>query len=570
MSFLYFVIMVGVLVFFHEFGHFIVAKAFDVKVVRFSIGFGPRLIGFTRGETEYVICMLPLGGYVQMLGHDFADLDSVDKQELGRALMAKPIWQRSLVILAGPVFNLILPVIIYFVVGLTQTVAPPALIGEVFDETPAAKAGLQPGDKILSIQGEPVRYWHELTDHVYDAYDQPLKFSFERDGKQLEATITPEKKTSTDFLGLNVRTYGMIGIHQGTYGPTLALAGAESPAKAQGLKSFDRVLAVNGQPIKRYDELESLIRASNGAPMELLVLHPTPISTDFGMFYGVDARKLTVTPKPDAQGQYSLGITRAEMVVSRVAPESAALKAGLAAGDRILSVNGKPYSSWSLMVTQLHNAINEVILKRATDDKTPIEVPFKVSYEREGQTYETTLIPTVKALTGKAKQEGFKIEIGWGHIAHVIAPDPIELPFGTRFTYAAKTSVTETGGYIKMMVLGLVRMVQGRVGMDSLGGPILIGELAAQAGEAGIEPFLRMMALISINLAIFNMVPIPVLDGGQLTLFAIEAVKRGPLSHRTRQIAAYIGFTLIVMLMLLAFKNDIERNWDRIVEAVQG
>ena len=104
----------------------------------------------------------------------------------------------------------------------------------------------------------------------------------------------------------------------------------------------------------------------------------------------------------------------------------------------------------------------------------------------------------------------------------------------------------------------------------SLGGPILIGELAAQAGEAGIEPFLRMMALISINLAIFNLVPIPVLDGGQLTLFAMEAVKRGPLSYRTRQIAAYIGFTLIVMLMLLAFKNDIERNWDRIVETIQG
>lgn len=569
MSFLYFIIMVGGLVFFHELGHFLVAKLFDVKVIRFSIGFGPRLIGFTYGETEYVICMLPLGGYVQMLGSDFADLDAVDKGELGRALMAKPIWKRSLVILAGPAFNIILPIIIYFIVGLTETTAPPALIGEVFDETPAAKAGLQPGDRIVSIQGDKISYWHELTDHVYDAYEQPLKFVYERDGKQITATLTPEKKTSTDFLGLNVRTYGMIGIHQGAYGATVALDGADSPAKAQGIQSFDRVLAVNGKQIKRYDELESLIRGSKGQPLELLILRPTPVPKDFGMFYGIDAKTLKVQPQL-RDGTYKLGITRAEMVVSRVAPESAALKAGLQPGDRVLSLNGKQYGSWSLMLTNIHNAINEVILKRPKDSKDPIIVPFELEYEREGQRFKTTLTPSVKEMTGKAKQEGFKIDVGWGHIAHVIAPEPIPFPFGQRLVYSAQSSITETGGYIKMMVLGLVRMVQGRVGMDSLGGPILIGELAAQAGEAGIEPFLRMMALISINLAIFNLVPIPVLDGGQLTLFAMEAVKRGPLSYRTRQIAAYIGFTLIVMLMLLAFKNDIERNWDRIVETIQG
>lgn len=149
-------------------------------------------------------------------------------------------------------------------------------------------------------------------------------------------------------------------------------------------------------------------------------------------------------------------------------------------------------------------------------------------------------------------------------------PDDVAFPFGRRIVQAGKTSVSETGEYIKMMVMGLVRMAQGRVGCDSVGGPILIGELAAQAGEAGIEPFLRMMALISINLAIFNLVPIPVLDGGQLALFAIEAIKRGPLSFRTRQIAAYIGFALIVMIMVLAFKNDIERNWDRIVDYISS
>ena len=569
MSFLYFIVMVGALVFFHELGHFLVAKAFDVKVVRFSIGFGPRLIGFQYGETEYVICMLPLGGYVQMLGHDFADLEGVDKEELKRALMAKPIWQRSLVILAGPAFNIILPVLIYLIVGLTQTTASPSLVGEVFDETPAARGGLRPGDRVVAIDDQPVTYWHQLTDHVYDAYDKPLKFTYERDGARHETMITPEKKTSTDFLGLNVRTYGMIGIHQGTYGATIALAGADSPGQAQGLRSFDRVIAVNDEPIRRFDELEAKVRASGGQAMRLLLVRPRPVPHDFGMFYGVQTHAVEVKPVVQ-EGAYTLGITRAEMVVSRVQPDSPAQRAGLEPGDRLLSLNGKPYGSWALMVSQIHNAINEVLLKRPKDATSPVQVSFTLDYERRGQRLTTTLTPTVTELTGKAKQEGFKIEVGWSHIAHMLSPDPIDFPLGARTAYAAKTSLKETGGYMKMMVLGLVRMVQGRVGMDSLGGPILIGELAAQAGEAGIEPFLRMMALISINLAIFNLVPIPVLDGGQLTLFAIEAVKRGPISYRTRQIASYIGFALIVMLMLLAFKNDIERNWDRIVDVLQG
>ncbi|MEZ4462168.1 MAG: site-2 protease family protein [bacterium] len=136
--------------------------------------------------------------------------------------------------------------------------------------------------------------------------------------------------------------------------------------------------------------------------------------------------------------------------------------------------------------------------------------------------------------------------------------------------YAAQTSVVRTMSYSKMLFMGVVRMAQGRLSLDNVGGPIMIGELAAKAGKAGWEKFLQMMALISINLAVINMLPVPVLDGGQLTLYLLEAIKRGPLSLRTRQIAAYVGFVIILFLMVLAFKNDIERQWDNISDFING
>jgi len=569
MSFLYFIIMIGALVFFHEFGHFIVAKAFDVKVLRFSIGFGPKILGFEYGETEYVICALPLGGYVQMLGHDFGDLEIVEEDEMDRALMAKPIWQRSLVILAGPVANIILPVVIYFIVAMTQAQMPPSLIGEVFDDTPAAAAGLQPGDRIVAIEGKEARYWHDITDAVVDAPGVPLTFTYERDGERHDVEITPETKTSTDFLGLDMRTYGQIGIHLGAYGPTIAMTGPDTPAKAGGLEPFDRVVSVNGEAVERYDELASKIRSSKGQKLDLVVMRPKSIGVDYGEFFRFDIVNASVQPV-EVDGTWSIGVVRAQMVVSEILEDSAAAKAGFEAGDRVVALNGRRLSAWDMLVRAIHNEINQTIVAREAGDDSPVEVPFEVTYVRNGETLKTTLTPHVFKYPDQAKQDRYKIDIGWGHMSDLILPDDIDFPLGARTAFAASNSVDETWGYVKMMVRGLARMVQGKVGLDSVGGPILIGELAAKAGEAGAEPFLRMMALISINLAIFNLLPIPILDGGQLTLFAIEAVKRGPISFRTRQIAAYIGFAMIVMIMILAFKNDIERNWDSIVEWVSG
>lgn len=567
MGFIYFIILIGVLVFVHELGHFLVAKYFDVKVLRFSLGFGPTLLSYRHGETEYVICALPLGGYVQMLGADLESIEELPPEDQARSLMRKPIWQRSLIVLAGPVANLILPVVIYFIVGMGQTAVPPSVVGEVFVDTPAAEAGLQSGDRIVSIDGKPIRYWHQVLHNISKTYDRPIELIYERDGQPTSVTVSPEKKTSTDFLGLDQRTYGMLGIHLGTYGTTIALTDPEGPAAQGGLEFFDRVLAVNGTPVNRYDELESLVRNSEGKPLELVYLRRLPIKADYGRFYGHDGQVATVTPvKRD--GVYRLGIDRADMYLATVEDGSPAQKAGLRRGDKLLSIDGKSYNNWSMLSQYVNNTINQQIVARdeSGDKERPLEPSFPIQVQRGDETLDLTLAPDVISFADEHKQQRYRVVIGWGQMRDLVYPEDIPFPFFERMVHSFTDGVSRTTDFVKMMGVGLVRLAQGRVSRESIGGPIMIGELAAQAGRAGWEPFLQMMALISINLAILNLLPIPVLDGGHLLLFALEAIKRGPLSYRTRQIAAYIGFVFIIFLMIFAFKNDIERNWHRVVE----
>jgi regulator of sigma E protease len=570
MSLVYILVLLGGLIFIHELGHFLFAKLFDVKVLRFSIGMGPKVVGFTWGETEYVVCALPLGGYVQMMGHSFESIEDMDEEERKRALMGKPIWQRSLVTLAGPLFNMLLPVAIYFFVTLGQGTTPPSQIGQVMPETPAAEAGLMPGDRIVAIDGTEVRYWYQITDLVKDAYDRTLSVTVRRDGQTETVRVSPEKKTQTDFLGLNQRTYGMLGIHLGTQGPTVALDDPDGPAAQAGLEHFDRIVAVDGQPVKTFHEIRDAIRDSGGEPLELLVLHRYPIEVSYAQFFGQRADELTVTPvKRD--GTWTLGLDWAEMYITEVDEGSPAAKAGLRRGDEILSVDGRAYSNWSMMTGSIQNAISKELLERnRTGSDEPVEPSFQVTFERDGSVKETTLRPDVIEYTGESKQEQYRVYNGWGHMSDMVMPDSIHHPLGDRLIYAAERGVGQTWRATEMMITGFLRILQGRVSLNTLGGPIMIGELAAQAGRAGLEYFLQMMALISINLAIFNLLPIPVLDGGHLMFYAIEAVRRRPLSFRTRQILTYIGLALIIMLMLLAFKNDIQRNWQDMVDWLQG
>ena len=570
MGFVYFVIMIGVLVFVHELGHFLVAKLFDVKVLRFSIGFGPKLFAFQYGETEYTLCALPLGGYVLMLGNDMAEAEAIPEEDLPRSLLAKPIWQRALVILAGPAFNVALPVLVFFCFGLMQTTAPPSTVGEVLADTPAERVGLQAGDQITSLDGAEVRYWHEVLEAVSDSPGEPLAITWSRDGLEMSATITPESRTETqDAIGILQTTRGQIGILLDTHGPTIALTDPESPAARAGMKTFDRILEIDGAPVRRFDEVQRLVRSSGVEPLTIVALRPEKLDVDYGDFFEQRVVTITLSPEPDARGVLDAGFSRAELVLSEIEPGSAAEQAGLKVGDRITTLDGTPQRSWFILRRTIHQKINEKLLAREPGDDQALTHTFELEVERAGETFTTALTPQVTRYVDEYQQERYKREIGWATLYDTVSPDAIEVPLGSRLVYAARLGVDKTWEGLSMIGRLFERIFEGKISFSKqVGGPILVGELAARAGEAGMASFLWTMALLSINIGVFNLLPIPLLDGGRLMLFAAEAIKRGPLSFRTRQITSYIGIVMIVLLMVLAFKNDIERNWDRIVDLI--
>ncbi len=566
MSFLYFIILIGVLIFVHEFGHFIVAKFFDVKVINFSIGFGPSFASYTWGDTEYSLRILPLGGYVQMQGSDLETAEALPEEEQERSLMAKPIWQRSLIVLAGPVANLILPLFIYFGFGLVQTTTPPPQIGEIHAAGAAEQAGLQPGDEMVAINGRDIDYWYQAAGAISDSPDQPMEITVARNGERHTVELTPERTTSTDFLGLATDTSGRIGIGLGTYGPTIALADRQGPAARDGLRFFDRVIAIDGEPIERFDEIDSHLRQSGGQPMEFLVASRSQIPVDYAGLFHQEARRVTVTPER-VDDHYTLGIERAEMYLAAVQDDGPAYRAGLQPGDQILALDERPFNNWALFRDRIQNDVNERIVARdEAGDDDPIEPTYELTIQRADQRLTLDYQPDIITYQDDTNQTLYRVHHGWENFPHTVLPDDIPHALGPRILHSADQAADRTWEFTKMMVVGLVRLAQGRISTESIGGPIMIGELAAEAGDRGIEPFLQMMALISINLAIINLLPIPVLDGGRLLLFALEAAKRGPLSYRTRQIAAYIGLVMVILLMVFAFKNDIERNWYRVVE----
>lgn len=187
----YFILLLGVLVTVHELGHFLVAKACGVKVLKFSIGFGPKLIGFTKGETEYQVALLPLGGYVKMAG----DLphEELSPEEASRGFLAQPPWKRGLIVLAGPAFNLLFPILVYFFVFLGPQETLSTRVGMVSPDMAAAAAGIRPGDRILSVEGEPVRTFDDMRDAFVGKFNRPVPITLERDGQQRVVEVSPEK-----------------------------------------------------------------------------------------------------------------------------------------------------------------------------------------------------------------------------------------------------------------------------------------------------------------------------------------------------------------------------------------
>lgn len=344
-----FAIVLGVLVFVHEFGHFLLAKLMGVGVEKFSLGFGPRIVSKKIGMTEYMISAIPLGGYVKMVGES-------PQKELNDSLLPlsfshKGLFTRSLIVLAGPVFNLLLSVAIFFV--FFQVSGLPIMkpeVGEVQEEMPAHVAGIRPGDRVVSIDGKPVTRWEEMADLIQQSSGRPLNIEILRDNSTVLVKVAPKLLSSQNLFGEQVE-------------------------------------------------------------------------------------------------KYVIGIT----------------------------------ASGAITVRQLN--------------------PFQ----------------------------------------------------------SATQGLLQTWQIAKLTVLAIGKIITGTISAKNLGGPIMIAQLAGQQAEAGIINLIFFIALLSVNLGIINLLPIPVLDGGHLLFFLIEAVSRRPLNHKMREVAQQIGIFILILLMIFVFYNDIAR-----------
>jgi regulator of sigma E protease len=568
MDFVYFVLLVSCLIFIHELGHFTMAKLFGVRVVTFSLGFGPTLLRLRGAETEYRVALFPLGGFVKMLEETGATTEILP-EDRPRTFEAQARWKRAAIVLAGPAMNLVFPVLLYTWVFLGDRMFLAPTIGVVLPDKPAYGL-LAPGDRISAIDGRDVATFHDVQRRVAESAGLPLRLTLQRGGRTLDVTVTPALEDEPRGLDI-VDKVGRIGVSPSFPAPVIGVPRTDSPAYRAGLRTFDRVLSVQGRRVDRMVDLVAILAANRGDTVVVTYLRPVDAPGALGGLVGMAVMEpgvATLTPTPPVEGSRDeagseldagadvlarTGIESADMYVSFVPEGSSEWRAGLRVGDRILTLDGAPQRLWQSMKDDLVRGASRVRQLAWTRAGQPMGGSFQLRKEQWddelGQHYERYVFRTTHWLPN-AKDE------------LVENPHPI--------VWAVRRGFEETASVVRFIAVGLVRVLQGRVSLTAVSGPITIYDIAGQAGAKGTTYFVWAMAVVSVNLGLVNLLPIPLLDGGHFFFLALETLARRPVSIRVREIASLVGVTVLAALMLLAFKNDVTRHWDVIVERTRG
>ncbi|MDR1164542.1 MAG: RIP metalloprotease RseP [Deltaproteobacteria bacterium] len=445
-----FIVLLLILIFVHELGHFLAAKLLGVKVEKFSLGFPPKVFAKKIGETEYQLAWLPLGGYVSLYGEQPGQ--KVPPNMVSRSFSHKPFWVKGIIVLAGPFFNILFAVlalwVLTFAVGI-QHVAP--VLGPVSPASPAERAGLRAGDVVLSVEGEPIAYFDELLENPVALAGGAVNLSVRRGAETLDVRVVPERKEGRTILGDREAYY----------------------------------------------------------------------------YYGFAPRTVPV--------------------IGEVISGSAASRAGFARGDEIVSVNGQGVGDWSEVVKIIRGRDGA-----ETVDDEGLALPVDIEFLRDGVPQLITVVPDLEPSQDLEGETHFTPIVG-------ISPRLVLLRENVGPFRAFLMGASGTYEMGKLTIVSLVKLIQREISPKVMGGPILIAEVAGKKAREGVADFVWLMVFISVNLAIINLVPIPIVDGGQFLLFFIEWVKRKPISLRAREITQWAGVSALAALMILVFYNDISR-----------
>ncbi len=531
----YFAIFLGVLVTVHEAGHFFAAKWAGVKVLKFSIGFGPKLFSFRRGETEYQIAALPLGGFVAMAGQHPGE--EVAEGDAGRTFLEAVWWKRVIISLAGPAANLVFPVIALFFVYLGDSTEFTPRVGAVEPGSPAAVAGLRPGDLIVSIDGTPIRTFTELSKIASASADKELAMVVDRGGQKESLRVTP---SNVETLGMiEISRKGRIGISLAEQAAVLGVP-AGSAADAAGLRTFDRVIQLDGKPVRTARELEEgLDKATGNVKLEVVrfsSLHDGVVLPEI-----VPAE----VPVSEGAGLARIGAESGDAYVWEVRTGTPAAALGIKVGDRFTAVSGQ----------QVHS-VGGVEDRMALARKRRVDIEWRSGTEKHSAPV-GPFVPEGNAKYCMAPTD-FGVRFGAPGLPMApIAGETVTLHFGPVEALQASLKKLPEG----IMLIGriLAKLPTGEVPLESMGGPVQIFQVASQTAEAGLGPFLSAMAIVSVNLALVNLLPIPILDGFAILTALWEAVRRRPVPMRAREVATYFGFAVLALLMVVAFRNDIAR-----------
>lgn len=442
----YFILVLTLLVFVHEFGHYWVGRRFGIHAEVFSIGFGPELFGWTdRNGTRWKISAVPLGGFVKFLGDNDATSATPSEQPLSareerRAFFTQPLYARAAVVLGGPAANLLFAVIlltgVFYVAGEPYS---PSIVAVQLDG-PAAKAGLRTGDEIVNLNGKRISRYEDIQDVQFLYMTKPMAVDYRRGDKVLHTEITPEFCERTDKYN-NIMRYGELGLDQ-LIRPVVGGFTANSPAKDAGLKVGDLLLEIDGKPVDHFSHIPELIGDRAGQ---------------------------AVTVKYDRDG------TRRE---TTVVPEA----------DKVTNCQGQVHMIGRLRVT-------------------PANVTEFRSHDVLG---------------------------------------------------AMDAGVRHVWGMTTMFYTSMAQIVTATRPVDELGGPLRIAKAAGEASYSGWVGILNLVIALSVVLGVFNLLPVPMLDGGHLAMYLYEAVRGRPLGIKAQELGLKVGFALVIGMALLATFNDIK------------
>lgn len=551
MTLIWFTLLIGVLITVHELGHFVVARLFGVRVDKLAIGFGRPLLHVTRRGTEYAIGMIPLGGYVRLCGED-PDA-AIDAEEEPVAFSRRPAWQRLAIIFGGPMANVAFAAFIFMQLAGAEAGATSATIGTVFAGQPAADADLRPGDRVVAVDGVDVTTWDELNQRVLGAPGRELKITVERGTAQGEAPraltkyITPRVHMRTDSFGARERV-GLVGVAPYFKLPQIGVVGEDSPAYKAGLRTFDIVTAIHGRPCATASELDPLVRPRGSGMLVITYLRPVDTALGFVSLSLLSPRTAQVVPVNVAPAgkapRYDAGARPADTFVHAVEPGTPAAAIGLGRGDMVTQLDGQPVASWELISQAL--------------DEHPSDEHTVAWHGIDGIDHHASFHLDRRQRLDEYKAESTYYVFG-ADGARAIVPVPT-LPRERNVLGAAAAGIARAASVTATLVRVLGLTLIGRLPSTSIGGPILVYEVAGVAAQHGFDHFLAVAALISLNLGLLNLLPVPLLDGGQASIVFLEAVRRRPVSPRARERATFIGLLLLGALMLLALRNDLARH----------